>query len=186
MVLHPSMRHKPNQSPTGDGSRRSLTPPAMQTSVSDDPASVSDATATHRNPLNFHVSANMDPRNRETPWDLLIGGFQAWADEEARVKAARLRPQPQFSPPPPPPGGPNPLNYRAVWLCPKGKKAHIHSACVKQYKPYKMSVMPGSFEALNWCQPCSNKSLLDAHNKTYIGCDGAINRHEDNPWGELE
>ncbi len=185
MTLHTSMRHEPNQSPTGDGSRRSLTPPATPTRVSDVSASASDATATHRNPLHFHVSANMDPRNRETPWDLIIGGFQAWADVEARDKAAGRR-QPQFSPPPSPPGKPNPLNYRTVWLCPTGKKAHIHPACVKSFKPYKISVMPGSFEALNWCQRCSSQSMLDAHNKTFFGCDGALNRHDANPWAELE
>ena len=183
MVLRLPTQHEPNQSLTSDGSRMSLTAP---TGVSDNPASPPVAAANHRNPLNFNVSARMDPRNRETPWDLIIGGFQAWSDENARVKAASLRQQPLCSPPPPPPGCPTPLNYRTVWLCPNGKKAHSHVDCVKQFKPYRISVMPGSFEALNWCQRCSNKSLLDAHNKTYIGCDGAINRHDDNPWDELE
>ncbi len=175
MVFHPSTQHQQNQSLTSDGYRTSVTPPT-------------DAAACHINPLNAHVSARMDPQNRETNWDLLMSGFQAMADEQRReaAAAAALRQKPLCSPPPPPPGRPNPLNYRSVWLCPNGKKAHISLECVQNFKPYKIAVMPGSFDALNWCQRCSNPSMLDANNRMYTGCDGKRYRQVDNPWDELE
>ena len=173
MAFRPSTQHEPNQSLTSDGSSTSLTPPT-------------DAAASRRNPLNFHVSARMNPQNRATSWDLLIGGFQAMSDIKREEAASRPQ-QPLCSPPPPPPGRPNPLNYRTVWLCPNGKKAHISLDRVQHFKPYKIAVMPGSFDALNWCQRCSNPSMLEANNRIYTGCDGKRYRQViDNPWGELE
>ncbi len=79
------------------------------------------------------------------------------------------------------------MNYRKVWLCPNGKKAHISFHCVQNFKPYWIDVMPGSYGALNWCQRCSNPAMLEAFNRVFYGCDGNQYQHVlGNPWGELE
>ncbi len=206
MVLRPATQdQQQDQSLTSDVNHATMTPQSNA------------ATSSHIDPLNFHVSARMNPQNRTTSWDalldtihqiqdeeqresqaaevlryfppVLLSVIKEQLDEEKRVAAAVALPRqrPKCSPPPPPPGRANPMNYRKVWLCPNGKKAHISYDCVSNFRPYYIDVMPGSHEALNWCHRCSTPQLLEAFNRVFYGCDGNRYQHVlGNPLGELE
>ncbi len=178
------------QSPTGDGSSGSASPPATDSVLNETRSvtSIPHAAPVQEPSWDLLVSAFRTipekPSLRETPWDLIMSDVHARAFEDARQIAAAYRPQ--CSVPPPPPGRPNRLSYQKVWLCPTGHKAHIQLDCVQSCRPYSIMVMAGSFNALNWCQRCASQSIRDAFAKQIIGCDGAVNRHDENPWGELD
>ncbi len=202
---HTTRQPQQDQSLTSDVNHATMTPPtdAANSSLLD--------------PLNYHVSTQLTPKTRVTDWDLLLETIRQIRSDEQRGEAAAaeldkwppvllgvikdqlaegkriaaaaapLRQPPKCSSPCPPAGRRNPMNYRIVWLCPHGKKAHISYDCVKAYHPYAIQVMPGSCSAFNWCLRCSNPPLLEAFNKKFLGCDGHQHIHElGNIWGELE
>ena len=204
-------KHTTTRQPQQDQSLPSDANPAAVTPPTD------AANSSILDPLNYHVSTRLTPKTLETHWDLLLdtirkiksselhGGeataaLDKWppvllsiindqltAEKQLAAAAVPLCQPPKFIAPMPPVERRNPMNYRIVWLCPTGKKAHINYQCVKDFRPYAVQVMPGSSSAFNWCLKCSTPPLLEAFNRKFLGCDGHQHVHElGNIWGELE